>query len=195
MSSGGFWLDCFFYENLWVISPSSGPEENILAFWRKNFKKFVNSGNYVHKNFLWKIWFLKKFLHFFRVLIKNFADCCQKMLSKRKILSMVNIFLGKNYRLPTEVEGEGFWCSVRTSGRFVKTALFVSEWDVWLNCFLYEFFEFRHCFPTVSKTFYTIDAKTLEKLSKVHSTWTPNFSRKVCFLKKNFTFINFSNFD
>ena len=30
--SGDFWLDCFFYKNLWVFLPSSGCEENILAF-------------------------------------------------------------------------------------------------------------------------------------------------------------------
>ena len=81
VSSGDFWLDCFFYENLWVISPSSGSEENFLAFWRKNIKKFVKTALYVYKKFLWKIWFLKKFLHFFRVLIKEFAHFRQKKLS------------------------------------------------------------------------------------------------------------------
>ena len=94
-----------------------------------------------------------------------------------------------------EVEGESFWCSVRTFGRFVKNALYVSEWDFWLNCFFREFFEFRHCSPTVGRTFCNIGAKTLEKLSKVLSTWTTNFSRKVCFLKKIFTFAVFSRFD
>ena len=147
------------------------------------------------KKLLWKFLFLTKLLQFFRVLIKKFADFCQKTMSKRKDLSMVNIFLGKNSCLPTEVEGEGFWCSVRTTCRFVKTALYVSEWDVWLNCFFYEFFEFRHCFPTVSRAFFNLGAKTLEKLSKAHSTWTTSFLRKVCVLKIIFTFTNFSSFD
>ena len=124
---------------------------------------------------------------------QKFCGLCQQMLSKRKFFSKVIFFLGKNSCLPTEVEREGFWCAVRTSGRFVKTALYVSEWDVWLNCFFYEIFEFRHCFPNVGRTFGNIGAKISEKLSKVHSTWTTNFSRKVCFLKKIFTLTNLAS--
>ena len=146
------------------------------------------------KNFVGKFYFWKKLLQFFRVLIKNFATLA-KMLSNRKTLNKVIFFLGKNSYLPTEVEGEGFWCSVRTSGRFVKTALYVSEWDLWLNYFFYDFFEFCHCFPTVNRTFFNIGPKTLRKLSKAHSVWTTNFLRKVCFLKKIFTFTSFSSFD
>ena len=195
VSSGIFWLDSFFYKNLRIFSPSSGCEENIMAFWRKAFKKFVKTAIYLYKKFLWKIWFLKKkLLQFFRVLIKNFATLA-KMLSNRKTLSKVIFFLGKNSYLPTEVEGQGFWCSVRTSGRFVKTAFYVSKWDFRLNCFFYEFFEFGLCFPTVNRLFFNIGPKTLGKLSKAHSVWTRNFLRNVCFLKKLFTFTSFSSFD
>ena len=49
-------------------------------------------------------------------------------------------FLGKSSCFPTEVEPQGFWCSVRLFVRFVKTALYVSEWDFWFNSFFYEFF-------------------------------------------------------
>ena len=51
VSSGDFWLDCFFYENLWVFWPSSGRKEIILAFWRKSFKKSVKSEIYIYKKF------------------------------------------------------------------------------------------------------------------------------------------------
>ena len=47
VSSGDFWLDCFFYEYFWNFPPSSGYEELFLAFWRKNFKKFVRTAIYV----------------------------------------------------------------------------------------------------------------------------------------------------
>ena len=174
----------------------------VSGLWGKHSSLFSQRHQKVCQNCNWcvqkisvKIWFLTKLVLFFRVLIKNFADFCQKMLNKRKSLGKVLFFLGKKSFLTTEVEGEGFWCSVRTFGRFIKTALFESEWDFWLNCFFYEFFDFRLCFPTVSRTFFNIGAKVLEKLSKVHSTWTTNFSRKVCFLKKIFTFTNFSSFD
>ena len=49
VSDGDFWLDCFFYENLWVFWPSSGREEIVLAFWRKSFKKSVRSAIYMYK--------------------------------------------------------------------------------------------------------------------------------------------------
>ena len=124
LSSGDFWLDCFFYKNLWVFSPSSGCEENILAFWLKNFRKFVKTAKYEYKIFLLKIWFSEeKLLHFFWVVIKKLPDFCQKKLSKRKTMSKIIFFVGKNSWFPMEVEGEGFSCSVRTFERFVKTAL------------------------------------------------------------------------
>ena len=50
-SSGDFWLDCFSYENLWVFSQSSGCEENIVAFWRKSFKKSIKNAIYMYKKF------------------------------------------------------------------------------------------------------------------------------------------------
>ena len=49
--SGDFWLDCVFYKNLRVFSPSPGCEENILAFWRKNFKTFVKTALFRYKKF------------------------------------------------------------------------------------------------------------------------------------------------
>ena len=153
------------------------------------------------KKILSEIWFLKKkLLHFFRVLIENFADFCQKMLSRRRVLSNVIFFPGKNSGLPTEVEGEGFSCSVWTFGRFVKTALYVSEWEFWLNCFLYEFFEFLHCFPTVGRTFFNIGTKTLENFREVVKQscillGQQNVSRKVCFFNKIFTFTILLSFD
>ena len=116
------------------------------------------------------------------------------MLSKRKILSKVIFFLGKNSCLPLGSWGRRFWCSVRTFGRFVKTALYLSQWDFWVN-FFFEFNEFLHSFPTVSRTFCNIGVKPLEKLPKLHFTWTTNFLRKVCFLKKIFTFTFFSSYD
>ena len=72
--------------------------------------------------------------------MKNVTEFCQKMLSNRKNLSRVIFLLGKNSCLPTEIEGEGFWCSVKSFGRFVKTELYMSDWGLWLNCFLYELF-------------------------------------------------------
>ena len=126
VSSGDFWLDCFFYDNFWIFPPSSGYEEMFLAFWRKSFKKFFRTAIYVYKKYLWKIWFLKKLLQFFRVLINSFAEFCQKFLVGENY--WIGLFSSeKNSCLPTEVEGEGVWCSVRTFGRFVKSALYVSE--------------------------------------------------------------------
>ena len=148
----------------------------------------------MNKKFLSKFDFWKNFHNFFEYWSK-ILRLLTKMLSNRKILSQVIFFLGKKSCLPREVEGKGFSCSVRTSGMFVKTALFVSEWDFRLNCFFYDFFEFCHCFPTVNRTFFNIGPKTLRKLSKAHSVWTTNFLRKVCFLKKIFTFTSFSSFD
>ena len=49
VSSGDFWLDCFFYETFWTFPLSSGSEENSLAFWRKSFKKFVKKLQFMCK--------------------------------------------------------------------------------------------------------------------------------------------------
>ena len=43
VSSGDFWLYCFFYEKLWVFSPSSGCEDSIVEFWSKSFKNFFKT--------------------------------------------------------------------------------------------------------------------------------------------------------
>ena len=109
-------------------------------------------------------------------------------------MSKVVFFVGKNSCLPTEFEGESFWCSVRTFGRFVKTALCVSEWDFWVNCFFYEFFEFFRCFPTVVRIFCNIGAKSLEKLSKVHSTWTTSLFEESLYFEENTYSYNFFEF-
>ena len=187
---GQFFLQKFM--SIFTVLGLWGKHSGILA---QNLQKVGQNCNWCVQKISVKYWFLTKLVLFFRVLIKHFADFCQKMLSKRIILGKVPFFCGKKSFLTTEVEGEGFWCSVRTFGRFIETELFVSEWDFWLNCFFYEFFEFRPCFPTVNRTFFNIDPKTLGKLSKAHSTWTTFFLRKVCFLKKIFTFTNFSSFD
>ena len=115
----------------------------LFRLWGKNcgilaqkLQKLFPNCNLCVKKFFSEIWFWKKkLLHFFRVLIKNFTEFCQKMLSKRKILSKVIFFLGKISCHPTEIEEEGLWCSVETFARLVKTALFVSDWGLWLNCF------------------------------------------------------------
>ena len=60
VSSGDFWLDCFFYKNLWVFLPSSRCEEISVEFWRKSFKKVFLTAICVCKKFLSKIWYLKK---------------------------------------------------------------------------------------------------------------------------------------
>ena len=132
--------------------------------------------------FDWTV-FLRKFMSFLTVFEPWGSYSAILAQTLQKVYKKCNLCVQK-------IQGQ-----LRTSGRFVKTALFVSEWDFWLNCFFYEFFEFRHCFPTVNGTFFNIDPKTLGKLSKAHSTWTTIFLRKVCFLKKIFTFTNFSSFD
>ena len=65
LSIGYFWLDWFFYKTLWLFSPSSGCEENILAFWLKNFRKFVKTANYEYKNFFGKFDFRRKNFYIF----------------------------------------------------------------------------------------------------------------------------------
>ena len=130
-------LSIFTVPGLW------GKHSSILA---QKHRKVCQNCNWCVQKISVKYWFLTKLVLFFRVLIKNFADFCQKMLSKRIILGKVPFFCGKKSFLTTEVEGEGFWCSVRTFGSFIEAALFVSEWDFWLNCFFYEFFWFSSLF-------------------------------------------------
>ena len=125
--------------------------------------------------------------------MKNFTEFCQKMLGKRKLFSRVVFLRGKNSCLPTEIE-RGFWFSVKTFGRFVKTELYVSDWGLWLNCFFLNCYLFRRCFPTLGRTFCKTGAKTLEKISKVNSTWTTNLFEESLFFEKFFYFYNFFEF-
>ena len=95
VSSGDFWLDCFFYESLWVFTTVFGLWGKDSGTLAQNLQKVCQNAIHVDKKVLRKNWFLKKkLLQFFRVPIKNFADFCQNMLSKRKVLSRA-FFLGK----------------------------------------------------------------------------------------------------
>ena len=166
------------------------------CFWHfgaKTSKSLSELQSLCPKKFLWNFWFLKKLLQFFRVLIRNFPDFCQKFWVGENC--GIGFFSSeKNSCLPTEVEGEGNWCSVRTFSRFVKTALYVSEWDFWLNCFFYVFFEFRHFFLTMGRTVANNGAKTLEKLSEVPSTWTTKLLEESVFFEENIYFYNIFEF-
>ena len=139
-------------------------------FW-KNFYIFFEYWSIILRTFGKKCWVGENFW------VRLFFSSGKIHVFLRKLREKVFFVFGKNFR------------QVRQKGTFVP------EWDFWVNCFFYEFFEFLHCFPTVGRTFCNIGAKSVEKLSKVHSTWPTNFSRKVCFLKKIFTFRNVSSFD
>ena len=56
------------------------------------------------------------------------------------------------------------------------------------NCFFHELFEFRYCFPTVGRKICKIGAETLEKVSKVHSTWTTELFEESLFSQDNIYF-------
>ena len=64
----------FSTKTFWVFPPSSGCEENILAFWRKSFKKFVKTAFFVYKKFRGKILFLKKTFTIFSSTDQKFCD-------------------------------------------------------------------------------------------------------------------------
>ena len=59
------------------------------------------------------------------------------------------------------------------------------------NCFFYELFEFRYCFPTVGRKICNIGAENLEKVSKLHSTWTTELFEESLFSQDNIFFYNF----
>ena len=79
--------------------------------------------------------FEEKTCTIFRVLIKNVVKKCWV---KEEFWVRLSFSSEKNSCRPTEVEGEDFWCSVRTFGWFVRTAFYVSVWDFWVNCFFCE---------------------------------------------------------
>ena len=189
VSSGDFWLDCLFYENLWVFHRLRAVKKKFWHCGAKASKSLTKEHFMCTKKFCGKFDFWKNFYNFFEYWSK-FLRLLTKMLSDRKILSKVIFFLGQNSCLPTEVEGKCFWCSVRTSGRFVKTALYVSEWEFWSFCFFYEFFEFLLSFPTVGGKFCNIDVETSEKLLKVHSTWTTELFKESLFPEEYKYFYN-----
>ena len=73
VSSGSFWLDWFFlrkFMSIFTVLGLWGKHCGILA---QKLQKVYQKGNLCEKKFLWKSWFLKKLLQFFRVLIKIFA--------------------------------------------------------------------------------------------------------------------------
>ena len=74
---------------------------------------------------------------------------------------------------------------------FVENNLF---FEFIKNCFFYELFEFRYCFPTVGRKKYNIGAETSEKLSKVHSTWTIKLFEESLFSEENIYFYKFFEF-
>ena len=146
----------------------------------------------------------KKFLYYFRVLIKNFADFCRKearQVSKDAFQSFPENFfgkviflLGKKSCLSTEVEVEGFWNSVKSFDRFVQTAFCVSERDFWVNCSFFALFEFLHCFKAVERTFCNIGGKNSETMPKQFSTSTTNLLEENLFSEENTYFYNFFEF-
>ena len=80
VSIGDFWLDCFFYENLWVFSPSSGFEEKILALWWKSFKKCVKMQFMWTKKLCGKFDFWRKnfciFFEYLSKILRTFLKKC-----------------------------------------------------------------------------------------------------------------------
>ena len=62
------------------------------------------------------------------------------------------------------------------------------------NCFFYEPFEFRYCFPTVCRKFCNIGAENLKKLSKAHSTWTTDLFEESLLSQENIYFYKIFEF-
>ena len=146
-------MDCFFYKNLWVFSPSSGCEEKILALWRKSFKKCVKMQFMWTKKFCGKFDFRRKnFCNFFEYWSKIFRTfvkkCCVRekfwvglFFFGKKLLSSNGIW-GRRYL----VFGKNFW-QVRQNCTLCVRMNFLIE------LFFLGFFEFLHCFLTVGRTF------------------------------------------
>ena len=60
--------------------------------------------------------------------------------------------------------------------------------------FLWTFFEFLHCFPTVRRIICNIGAKVLENVSKLYSTGTTKLFEENLFSRENTYFYNFFEF-
>ena len=84
---------------------------------------------------------------------------------------------------------------IRTFGRFNKAALYLSEWDFWLSYFLINFLSFVNVFRVWSDNSTTLAQELQRSCQKCIILEQQNFSRKVLFLKRIFTFTNFSSFD
>ena len=82
-----------------------------------------------------------------------------------------------------------------TFDRFAKTALYLYESDFWLNCFFMNFLSFVNVFRLWAENFATLAQKLQRSCQKCILLEQQNFSRKVCFLKKIFSYTNFSSFD
>ena len=91
-----------------------------------------------------------------------------------------------------EIEGEGLWCPVRTFGSFVKTALYLSEWDFfyWTVSSM-NFLSFFTIFRLWEKHCATLAQKHWKSCQMCILLEQQNFSRRVCFLKKIITFSSF----
>ena len=81
VSSGDFWLDCNFYENLWVFSPSSGCGEKFWHFGAKTSKNLSKLQFMSTKNFWGRFDFWKRFYNFVEYWSKFLRIFCQKRLS------------------------------------------------------------------------------------------------------------------
>ena len=116
------------------------------TFWHFGAKTSESLSNLQFRStkiFCWTFDFWRKNVHnCLEYWSKNFQVFVKKCWVGEKFMSKVIFFVGKNSCLPTEFEGESFWCSVRTFGRFVKTATlcvrmrFLSElfflWIFWV---------------------------------------------------------------
>ena len=136
-------------------------------FWRKNFHNCLEYWSKKFQVFVKKCWVGEKFM------------------------SKVIFFVGKNSCLPTEFEGESFWCSVRTFGRFVKTAALCVRMRFLSELFFLWIFWVFSLFSDCGKIICNIGAKSLEKLSKVHSTWTTSLFEESLYFEENTYFHSF----
>ena len=156
--------------------------------------KRLSKLQYKSKKEFWKIWFLKKKLsQFFRVLIKNFADFCQKIFSNRKIFNEVIFFLEKKHVFPRKLR-EKFLVFVRNFRQVGQDCTLCVRMRFLSELFYLWIFWVFYCFPTVGRTFFNIGAKVLEKLSKVHSTWTTKLFEESLFFEESIYFYNFFEF-
>ena len=111
----------------------------------------------------------------------NYSDVLAEKL--QKVCQKCNLYVQKIQR------------ELRTFGRFVKTALYLSEWDFWLNYFSMNFLSFVNVFRLWAENSATLAQKLQRSCQKCILLEQQNFSRKDCFLKKLFTFTIFSSFD